>query len=58
MAVKNFTPSPDEVANQQLAIFGEQSLTAALHVYYTIFISQPSTFSSGLIRHARFFAAP
>src|SRR4030095_15803133 len=25
---------------------------------YTIFISQPSTFSSGLIFHARFFAAP
>ena len=25
---------------------------------YTIFMSQPSTFSSGLIFHARFFAAP
>ena len=27
-------------------------------VGYTIFISQPRTFSSGLIFHARFFAAP
>ena len=27
-------------------------------VDYTIFISQPSTFSSGLIFHERFFAAP